>query len=141
MKSAEHSQTPNYIFNGIFDDHTRQALKEKRRSVGVSLQQLGDFLEIHWSTVRKWEAGITMSCHPRHVARITKFLTGDYDDSLRALSDPEYGREQNPSSHFPAKATLSSSPYCSPRLETFLEHTIEKVVHETLEKIRKQSLK
>ncbi|MBR6471088.1 MAG: hypothetical protein IKS83_04785 [Victivallales bacterium] len=76
-------------FNGTFDDETRQKLHEKRISYGFSLQQLGSFLKIHWSTIRKWEAGVTTSCHPRHTARIGKFLDGGYDEQLRTIVTQE----------------------------------------------------
>ena len=76
-------------FNGIFDDESRRLLHEKRISFGFSLQQLGDFLKIHWSTIRKWEAGITTTCHPRHTTRIGKFLNGDYDEQLHTITTQE----------------------------------------------------
>ena len=77
------NQIPNTPFNGIFDLAIRKQLREKRRSVGVSLEQLGDFLKIHWSTVRKWEAGVTTMCHPRHISPIDSFLKGEYDNAIR----------------------------------------------------------
>ncbi|MBR6470287.1 MAG: helix-turn-helix transcriptional regulator [Victivallales bacterium] len=129
-----------FAFDGTFDARTRQALKTKRQSLGVSLQQLGDFLEIHWSTVRKWEAGITASCHPRHIARVAKFLRGGYDASLRALSDPEYARKQNSSLRLAPSSAMPLAPLWSPKLETSLECTIERAIHNAFEDMRKAFL-
>ncbi|MBQ4481059.1 MAG: transcriptional regulator [Victivallales bacterium] len=135
---AEHSQSNNtFNFNGIFDEFTRQALKAKRRAVGVSLQQLGDFLEIHWSTVRKWEAGVTTACHPRHVARVAKFLTGGYDVPLRALSDPEYARAREAILPQTPSILEADLPFWSPSLEAKLKNAIENAIRDALENLRK----
>ena len=136
MKTKANSQAP-IIFNGTFDDRIRQALKAKRLSVGVSLQQLGAFLEIHWSTLRKWEVGITASCHPRHVARVTKFLAGAYDASLRALSDPEYARKQKSVEKAFASSSFQGMPLWFPKLEAFLESIIDRMFRSILEELRK----
>ena len=90
MTTRDHSTFNGKLpFNGVFDDAFRHTLHEKRMMFGFSLQQLGDFLKIHWSTIRKWEAGITTTCHPRHIARIGKFLSGGYDEQLRVISGQE----------------------------------------------------
>ena len=90
MTTSDHSSFNDKLqFNGVFTDALRQALHEKRMMFGFSLQQLGDFLKIHWSTIRKWEAGITITCHPRHIARIGKFLSGGFDEQLRMISGQE----------------------------------------------------
>ena len=136
MKTKANSKTP-IIFNGTFNDRIRQALKAKRLSVGVSLQQLGEFLEIHWSTLRKWEVGITASCHPRHVARVTKFLAGAYDASLRALSDPEYARKQKSDEKSLASSSSQTTPLWLSKLEAFLENTIERMFRSIIEELRK----
>lgn len=136
MNMAEHSRSNN-TFNGIFDEFTRQALKAKRRAIGVSLQQLGEFLEIHWSTVRKWEAGVTGACHPRHVARVAKFLTGEYDIPLRALSDPEFARTRENASLQASSLPDPGLPLWSPRFEAILTSTIENAIHGALDNIRK----
>ena len=73
-------------FQGTFDEQMRALFRAKRLAVGLSMQQLGEFLKIHWSTIRKWEAGITGACHPRHIKRVTKFLQGDFDEQMRVIS-------------------------------------------------------
>ena len=83
------------LFQGAFDARMREIFHAKRMSVGLSLQQLGDFLKIHWSTIRKWEAGITVTCHPRHIKRINKFLAGDFDDQMHSLSRQEIFPKHN----------------------------------------------
>ena len=133
---TENSQS-NSTFNGIFDEFTRQALKAKRRAVGVSLQQLGEFLEIHWSTLRKWEAGVTAACHPRHVARVAKFLKGGYDVSLRALADPEFARTRKNASSQASSLPSDDLPVLPPRLEAILIKTIERAIQGALDDIRK----
>ena len=70
-------------FNGVFDVSTCEEFREKRLALGISLKQLGEFLRIHWTTVRKWETGLTASCHPCHISSIASFLNGDYDEALR----------------------------------------------------------
>ena len=84
-------------FNGTFDEALRKALREKRRLVGVSLEQLGDFLQVHWSTVRKWESGVTTMCQPRHVALVIAFLNGDFDRELRRKYGLEVARSRQSS--------------------------------------------
>lgn len=64
----------------------REIFHAKRMSAGFSFQQLGEFLKIHWSTIRKWEAGITATCHPRHIKRINMFLAGEFDNQMQSLS-------------------------------------------------------
>ena len=89
------------LFQGVFDDQMREIFHAKRLAVGFSLQQLGEFLKIHWSTIRKWEAGITTSCHPRHIKRINKFLAGEYDDQLHSLSRQEIFPKASPARKVP----------------------------------------
>ena len=77
------------VFRGVFTPALRRNFREHRTRLGVSLQQLGEVLRIHWSTVRKWEAGISLRCQPRHISRIQAFLAHEYDHRLLSLSAPE----------------------------------------------------
>ncbi len=77
------------VFLGIFTPGLRRRFREHRTRLGISLQQLGEVLQIHWSTVRKWEAGVSAKCQPRHVSRIQAFLDHKYDQRLLALAAPE----------------------------------------------------
>ena len=74
------------LFKGFFDESTRHAMRRHRMALGLSYSALGRFLGVHWSTIRKWEAGITGACHPRHIKRVTKFLQGDFDEQMRVIS-------------------------------------------------------
>ncbi|GEM_PF-5645192 len=75
-------------FTGEFNTATRERFRQIRRELGLSLQQLGDFMQINWSTIRKWETGISRTCHSRHVSRVTNFLNHCYDEKLRGLNEP-----------------------------------------------------
>ena len=76
-------------FSGVFTPGLRRRFRAQRTGLGVSLQQLGEVLRINWSTIRKWEAGVSSRCQPRHVSRVRSFLAHEYDERLKALSSPE----------------------------------------------------
>ena len=131
------NQKPRTPFNGTFDPSIRKKFKEKRRAVGVSLEQLGDFLKTHWSTVRKWEAGVTTTCHPRHISHIAAFLNGEFDRELRK----KYGIDI-------ITPFLTASPHqqesemiplrLPPQLERTLIQSLEKLFVETLTRYLRQ---
>ena len=133
------TQKPHTPFNGTFDPSIRKKFKEKRRAIGVSLEQLGDFLKTHWSTVRKWEAGVTTTCHPRHISHIASFLNGEFDRELRKkyridilstyLSVPQ---DQPETEQLPLKLP--------PQLERTLIQSLEKLFVETLTRYLRQLL-
>ena len=83
------AQNNRKIFKGNFDLFICEQFREKRHSLGISLKQLGEFLKIHWTTVRKWEAGLITACHPCHISTIDSFLNGDYDSALQIM----FGRD------------------------------------------------
>ena len=75
-------------FDRQISPEIRALLRRKRESLGASYQQLGNVLQISWSTIHKWETGTTNSCHSHHVERIRRFLQGilrqaDHASSLR----------------------------------------------------------
>lgn len=124
MSKIHHRQ-----FSGKFDLPTRNAFRAKRRAIGVSMEQLGQFLKIHWSTVRKWEAGITTTCHPRHISRIAAFLDGIYDQEIRKMFDlPPDVRER--SSFSTGRSLLP--PQVKNRLRLELEKLIEEMLRDYL---------
>lgn len=82
------STSANTSFCGEFTLATRERFRQLRRELGLSLQQLAEYLKINWSTIRKWEAGLSRKCHARHVSRITNFLNHCYDERLRELNEP-----------------------------------------------------
>ncbi|MCQ2396550.1 MAG: hypothetical protein MJ106_02500 [Lentisphaeria bacterium] len=75
-------------FNGILTHELREFIRRRRRTLGVTLQQLSSVLRVSWSTLRKWEDGSITRCHHSHVYRLSKFLAGDYDEELRKMSTP-----------------------------------------------------
>lgn len=76
-------------FNGVFTSEYRHQLQDKRLSLGISYQQLGNFLQLSWSTLHKWENGHTHGCHTRHIRVIRCFLDGGYDQQIqKSLSNP-----------------------------------------------------
>ncbi len=72
-----------YEFSGEFTEVWRRCLRGRRRSLNLTYLQLGTFIGVHWSTVRKWECGVTVSCHPRHWERVRNFLEGYYDGEIQ----------------------------------------------------------
>lgn len=125
MSKIHHRQ-----FSGKFDLPTRNEFRAKRRAIGVSLEQLGQFLKIHWSTVRKWEAGITTTCHPRHISRIAAFLDGVYDQEIRKMFDLPPGAPREPSSSSNDHSPLP--PQVKNRLRQELEKLIERMLGDDL---------
>lgn len=97
-------------FAGRFTPAIRKRIKSKRLSLGLSLQQLGDFLKINWSTIRKWESGSTTICHPRHIRLIQNLLDGEFDQSLRV-----------------APTELDELASCWHKLPTMMHNCLERV--------------
>lgn len=75
-------------FKGILTPELREFIRNRRHTLGVTLQQLSSLLRVSWSTLRKWEDGTITRCHRGHICRLAKFLAGDYDEELRRLSEP-----------------------------------------------------
>jgi hypothetical protein len=119
-------------FNGTFDSSIRQELREKRRFVGVSLEQLGEFLKINWTTIRKWEAGVTTTCHPRHISRIISFLDGEFDEEIRRKYDLNIVTMWDHSSHVHLLNKLTRS--FSSDLKNLLIPEFEKAFFEVIKK-------
>ena len=72
----------NLRFRGEFTPELRAEFRRKRLELGMSQEQLASHFSINWSTVRKWEAGQTATCHDRYIFRINDFLTGGLDREL-----------------------------------------------------------
>lgn len=88
-ENAFEGEFPKICFNGEFTDSIREIFKAHRLRLGVSLQQLGRFLQINWSTIRKWESGKTRRCHAKHITRVNAYLNHEYDARLRLLGRSE----------------------------------------------------
>lgn len=61
-------------FNGVFNPALKRLLRQRRQQEGLSLNELGEILDAHASTIRKWESGATCRCHPRYLQPLQKFL-------------------------------------------------------------------
>lgn len=72
----------NQEFSGIFTPEIRKKFRCKRLQLGLSFANIGQFLGVNWSTVRKWEQGPTRSCSGFLVKKIQRFLAGGYDSVL-----------------------------------------------------------
>ncbi len=87
MKHLSPPPSSSLSFRGIFTDEHRVRLRQVRQGMGASFAQLGELLRINWSTIRKWEAGVSRKCHPRHVGRVAAFLNHEYDARFQRLDD------------------------------------------------------
>ena len=117
-------------FQGTFDEQMRELFRAKRLAVGLSMQQLGEFLKIHWSTLRKWEAGITERCRSKYVLRVAEFLDGVYDRELRRMYGTQISalsRRRSDSEHLLAGLEVlpaSVKKTLMQGLETLIERTV-----------------
>jgi len=73
-------------FDGTFTPEIRTLMRDKRRALGASLQQLAEMMGVNISTLRKWESGQGKRCHAIHICRIVEFLGGEYDRRLKAVN-------------------------------------------------------
>ncbi|OGV86609.1 MAG: hypothetical protein A3K19_03665 [Lentisphaerae bacterium RIFOXYB12_FULL_65_16] len=62
----------------------RQRLRQKRVELGLTLKAVGMLLGVDWSTVRKWENGLTRRCSITVGPRLERFLRGEFDGELAA---------------------------------------------------------
>lgn len=70
-------------FVGDFTLEWRERFLAKRRELSLTYEQLGHFFRLNWSTIRKWEAGITARCQLKHIHLVQSFLAGEFDSQLR----------------------------------------------------------
>lgn len=87
MTHQESSPHPA-LFTGDITPEMRQRLRQRRRLLGITLQQLAVTLRVNWSTLRKWEDGSTRHCHIKHINRLNNFLSGQFDLELQSLNAP-----------------------------------------------------
>lgn len=73
----------------IITEKIQKALEQKRRDLGLSYRQLGQFYRVCWSTFRKWETSTPpFKCHRYHQKILNKYLSGINDEELKALTVP-----------------------------------------------------
>ncbi len=59
-------------------------LRRKRLKLGLTLEETGRLLGVHYTTIRLWEDG-RATCRPFHAQRLQAFLAGHYDRTARPL--------------------------------------------------------
>ncbi|MBR0457701.1 MAG: helix-turn-helix transcriptional regulator [Victivallales bacterium] len=61
-----------------------EVLRRKRLKLGLTLEEAGRLLGVHYTTIRLWEDGRAV-CRPCHMRRLQAFLAGHYDRMARPL--------------------------------------------------------
>ncbi|MDD4537819.1 MAG: helix-turn-helix transcriptional regulator [Lentisphaeria bacterium] len=70
------------VFDGHITPDLARLLRQKRKSLDLSLRELSPLLGISWSTLQKWETGQINTCRPQHGVILTSFVTGKLDAHL-----------------------------------------------------------
>ena len=70
------------VFDGHITPDLARLLRQKRKSLDLSLRELSPLLGISWSTLQKWETGQINTCRPQHGVILTSFVTGKLDAGL-----------------------------------------------------------
>ena len=76
---ATPSPLPEY-WDGEITPDIQQRLREARMRLGLPYKSVGAVLGVDWSTVRKWEKGMSRHCSLTIRPRLERFLAGGYDD-------------------------------------------------------------
>lgn len=82
---------PNYIDNDcLITPEIQKMLAQKRQQLGLSFRDLGAYFHVSWSTFRKWEnsSGEEIHCRKIYLRVLNGYLSGEYDDALRATRGP-----------------------------------------------------
>ncbi|MBP5674266.1 MAG: helix-turn-helix domain-containing protein [Lentisphaeria bacterium] len=58
----------------VITEEMRNAMQEKRKSLGLSFAGVAQFIGVHWSTYRKWENGETTKFTREIERRVKHFL-------------------------------------------------------------------
>jgi predicted transcriptional regulator len=61
---------------------TRRRRRETRVELGLTFKAVGMLLGVDWSTVRKWETGLTRRCSITVGPRLERLLRGEFDMEL-----------------------------------------------------------
>lgn len=81
-------------FMGIFTDEIRRAMAQKRYELGLTYRSVAKWLDVNWSTYRKWELGETVRCTGVFAKRIQWFLNGGYDNAIHASGNVANNNKQ-----------------------------------------------
>lgn len=73
-----------HFFDGEFSQWTRNFLRLRRQSAGLTYREAGAKMRVSPATVKKWEDGTIRRCHDRQKARVAAFLYHDFNAERRA---------------------------------------------------------
>ncbi len=111
--------------------------------MGLSVQKLGEAMGVNWSTLRKWEDGSVGSCRPAHARKLSRFLAGELDETIRRMSSTPLSRnEEKRSQALPLLECMEriSGLYriCegNPTLESAMVSRLNEALHRSAERIR-----
>ena len=77
------TETPHQDFDGYFDAEFRTQLQQRRLEANFTYRELAETLKVNPSTIKKWEQGTITKCQPQQIARVAKFLRGDFTKNRR----------------------------------------------------------
>ena len=111
-------------------EQIRQALHQKRTSLGLSYAGAAEYIGVHWSTYRKWEIGQTTQFTRTIERRVKRFLT----EEITPLSEPEPGENSERTLDKLIHRLRSTYRLCQkqPRLQERLTLRLENLIDETL---------
>lgn len=80
-------------FDCEFTTRIRMLFRQKRESLGLAYSGLAQIFGVNWSTVRKWEIGMTRYSNICHRPLIEDFLNGKLDELLLRSQDEKMSRQ------------------------------------------------
>lgn len=69
-------------FDCTFNPEICARLRAKRFTLGLPYHIVGRLFNVSWSTIRKWELGLTHRCSIVHRPKLEGYLNGDFDEQL-----------------------------------------------------------
>ncbi len=120
-------------FNGTLNNDTRTELREKRKKLGLSYDNMADFIGVHWSTYRKWELGPTARCSMGHTRTLNALLNGKYDYILAATkkgtAEKDHDAEKILNSLSLISSLISDAPPIREEFNNKLNSILDNAVH------------
>ncbi|MGN0866554.1 MAG: helix-turn-helix domain-containing protein [Oligosphaeraceae bacterium] len=133
-------------FQGVFTPGVRRRMRNRRKALGLSMQQLGETMGVNWSTLRKWEDGTVGFCRPFHARKLSRFLAGELDDAIQTMSSiPRSRNEEKRNQALPLLECMEriSGLYriCegNPALESAMVSRLNEALRRSAERIRKNA--
>ena len=69
-------------FNCMFTPAICEKMKEKRITLGLPYHIVAQLFKANWSTIRKWELGLTKHCNIVHRPKVEGYINGEFDEQL-----------------------------------------------------------